>query len=94
MKFLKLKSKKYLQIPVISFNNWNRIFERCMHILHTDFNMPCYENLTLTLHSVLRIIYPPEEINCNSNFSNEEELRWADKFLASCLSFLIDIDDD
>ena len=93
MKFFKIKAKEYLRISVVNFNHWNRIFERCMHILRTDFNMPCYEDLTLTLHSVLRIIYPPEEINCNSNFSDEDELKFADMFLSSCLSFLIDIDD-
>lgn len=92
MKFLKLKPKKYLQISVVNFNNWNRIFERCMHILRVDLNMPFNDNLTLTLYSKLRFVFPPEEINCTSNFSEEEELRWADKFLSSSLSFLIDTD--
>lgn len=93
MRFLKIKEKEYLQISVIYFNNWNRIFERCMHILRVDLNMPCYEDLTLTLHSLLRTVYPPEEINCNSNFSEKDELGIADMFLSTCLSFLIDTDD-
>ena len=93
MKFLKIKSKEYLQISVVNFNNWNRIFERCMHILRVDLNMPICEDLTLNLHSFLRYIYPPEEINCNSNFSDEDELKFADMFLSSCLSFLIDTED-
>lgn len=93
MKFLKIKKKEYFQISVTNFNNWNRIFERCMHILRTDLNMPFYDDLTLTLYSTLRFIFPPEEINCTSNFSEVEELRWADKFLASSLSFLIDAGD-
>jgi hypothetical protein len=93
MKFLKIKAKEYLQISVINFNNWNRIFERCMHILRVDLNMPCYEDLTLSLRSILRIVYPPEEINCNSNFSEKDELEIADMFLSTCLSFLIDTED-
>ena len=93
MNFLKIKEKEYLSVPVVNFNNWNRVFERCMHILRVDLNMPCYEELVLTLHSVLRIVFPPDDINCNSQFSELDELELANKFLASCLSFLIDTDD-
>lgn len=93
MKYLKIKSKKYLQISVVSFNNWNRVFERCMHILRFDLNMPFYEDNSLSLHSFLRFVFPPDDINCNSQFSEKDELELADKFLAACLSFLIDTED-
>lgn len=90
MNFLKIKEKEYLSVAVVNFNNWNRVFERCMHILRTDMNMPCYEELILTLRSFLRIAFPPDDINCNPHFTEADELELADKFLASCLSFLID----
>lgn len=89
MKFLKIKEKEYFLIEVISFNNWNRIFERCMHILRTDMNMPCYEELILTLHSILRNVFPSDDINCRSSLSQEDELELADKFLATCLCLFI-----
>jgi hypothetical protein len=91
MIFIKIDPVKYFDVNVVSFNNWNRIFERCMHILRTDLNMPNYEELVLTLHSILRIVFPPDDINCNPQLTKSYELELASKFLCASLSFLIDI---
>jgi len=90
MRFLKIKEKEYLSVAVVGFSSWNRVFERCMHILRTDMNMPCYEELIITLLFFLQKVFPPDDINCNPHFTEADELELADKFLSSCLSFLID----
>ena len=91
MKYIKVDRSNYFQINVVCFNNWNRIFERCMHILQTDLGLPYSEEVSVSLLHFLKMKYPPKEINSIGEMSDESEMKFLDSFLSSSLAFLIDI---
>lgn len=91
MNFLKIKEKEYFEINVVFFNNWNRVFNRVIHILLTDFGMPNYEVLSKSLHKFLSIVYTPSNYNNVVLFSTQNELELANQMLASALTFLLDV---
>lgn len=93
MTFVKIKEIEYFYLNVISFNNWNRVFNKVMHILRVDFNMPDYDELQRSLHAFLKVVFPSDETNSCVDFSRQNELDLANQMLSSTLSFLIDIDE-
>jgi hypothetical protein len=92
MEFFKIEPAKYFSISLVSFNNWNRIFERCIHMLKTDLNLPYSEDVASSLLHFLKIVYPTNSINCRSSMSQHEEIKLAESFIASILSYLIDVE--
>lgn len=93
MTFIKIKEIEYFNLNVISFNNWNRVFNKVMHILRIDLNMPDYDELQNNLHAFLKVVFPSNETNSITDFSHQNELNLANQMLRAVLSFLIDTDE-
>lgn len=92
MKYLCLKPIEVLNLQIVHFNNFDKCFNKTLEILSEDFGVYKTEPLVMTLRNMLDCIYSRASIINISNFTNEIELEFIDKFIHSSLRFLCDLE--